>query len=82
MYRLPSYKPDGRHHCWHGYDLAEPCWGPVSLTDEICSEDYSDCWDFYQCEAHALCHTSLCYKGYKPSPYAEDRDAVPVDDER
>ena len=79
-WRLPSYKPDGDIHCFHGSNKDEPCWGQVQLTDEECTEDYSECWVYHQCEAHALCHTSFNWSGYKTSPYAEDAGAPPVED--
>jgi hypothetical protein len=76
-WRLPSYKSDGGHHCPHG-SSEEPCWGQTSITDEECTEDYSDCWVYTQCEAHAYCHT-WDWK-YGASPHEEDRGATPLED--
>lgn len=75
MNRLPSYKSDGKNHCNHDSEQ-EPCYGEVELTDEQCTDDYSDCWDIYQCEGHVNCHTFYCWTGYKRSPYPEDQECL------
>lgn len=82
MFRLPSYQPDGNNHCWHGDNPAEPCYGKVEITDEQCTEDYSDCYDIHQCEGHALCHTMSWWDGYKPSPHPRDQGQAPIEDDR
>ncbi len=38
------------------------CEGPVSVIDEVCLEDYSDCWWVYRCEKHsAQYHDNYCF---------------------
>lgn len=84
-WHLPSYRPvhDGHdHHCYHGNEPGEPCYGQVRLTDEECLEDYSDCWDIYQCEAHVDCHCYHSGWAYKVSAHAEDSNQLPCEDDR
>ena len=36
----------------HSSTEEEPCWGEVEVVDEVCTEDYSDCWWIHACEGH------------------------------
>lgn len=78
--RLPSYKPDGRCHCWFSQP-GEPCWGRVEITDEFCNEDYTECEVVYTCEAHeGITSFSTPWK-WTPSPHPEDAGKEPVEDD-
>lgn len=49
-----------------------PCWGQVWATDEICNEDYSDCYWLHACEGHQYCYVENSFednlKKYEPEP--------------
>lgn len=54
MKKHPSYSIcNTSHECdMLGDNPDEPCWGIVGWTDEICTEDYDDCFWGYLCEGH------------------------------
>ncbi len=78
-FRLPSYKPDGRNHCYYSTGT-EPCWGPVEFRDCYYSDEppYEE-EEIHACEAHEGCYSFVTPWVYKPSPYPEDQGVTPVE---
>lgn len=68
-HRSPTYSPNGYGECpqLDSTTAETPCWGRVEIVDEICNEDYSDCWLIHACGGHAEACSGRAYIAEEPS---------------